>query len=250
MKILIKSLFFFSLLLSISCQKKTSFSSISESHIIINSKTIDSIVYKTIRPYKLSHDANMQSVIGQSEKALIKADLESTLGNFFCDAVMIETKKYLGNDSLLLNAAVFNKGGLRNSLPQGNITIGNIFELMPFDNEVVLLKLSGSQIKDMVEKISEKGGIPVSGIRLVIKDSKPLQVTINEQSLDISKHYWVVTSDYLANGGDNYSFFKNAIERKTTGILLRDMIITHCKTLTKKGVLIKSQLDGRIQLSK
>ena len=250
MKILIKSLFFFSLLLSISCQKKASFSSISESHIIINTKTIDSVIYKTISPYKLSHDANMQVVIGQSEKALIKADLESTLGNFFCDAVMIETKKYLGNDSLLLNAAVFNKGGLRNSLPQGNITIGNIFELMPFDNEVVILKLSGSQIKDMVEKISEKGGIPVSGIRLVIKDSKPIQVTINGQSFDESKHYWVVTSDYLANGGDNYNFFKNAIERKTTGILLRDMIIAHCKTLTKKGVLIKSQLDGRIQLSK
>jgi 2',3'-cyclic-nucleotide 2'-phosphodiesterase (5'-nucleotidase family) len=192
----------------------------------------------------------MQVVIGQSEKALIKADLESTLGNFFCDAVMIETKKYLGNDSLLLNAAVFNKGGLRNSLPQGNITIGNIFELMPFDNEVVLLKLSGSQIKDMVEKISEKGGIPVSGIRLFIKDNKPIQVTVNGQSFDESKYYWIVTSDYLANGGDNYNFFKNAIERKTTGILLRDMIITHCKTQTKKGVLIKSQLDGRIQLSK
>jgi len=250
MKILIKSLFFFSLLLSISCQKKASFSSISESHIIINSKTIDSTVYKTIGPYKLSHDANMQVVIGQSEKALIKADLESTLGNFFCDAVMMETKKYLGNDSLLLNAAVFNKGGLRNSLPQGNITIGNIFELMPFDNEVVLLKLSGSQIKDMVEKISEKGGIPVSGMRLVIKDNKPIQVTLNGQSFDESKYYWVVTSDYLANGGDNYNFFKNAIERKTTGILLRDMIITHCKTVTKKGELIKSQLDGRIQLSK
>jgi 2',3'-cyclic-nucleotide 2'-phosphodiesterase (5'-nucleotidase family) len=250
MKILIKSLFFFSLLLSISCQKKASFSSISESHIIINSKTIDSIVYKTIRPYKLSHDANMQSVIGQSEKALIKADLESTLGNFFCDAVMIETKKYLGKDSLLLNAAVFNKGGLRNSLPQGNITIGNIFELMPFDNEVVLLKLSRIQIKDMVEKISEKGGIPVSGIRLVIKDNKPTQVTVNGQSIDESTYYWIVTSDYLANGGDNYSFFKNAIERKTTGILLRDMIITHCKALTQKGELITSQLDGRIQLSK
>jgi 2',3'-cyclic-nucleotide 2'-phosphodiesterase (5'-nucleotidase family) len=250
MKILIKSLFFFSLLLSISCQKKASFSSISESHIIINTKTIDSVIYKTISPYKLSHDATMQVVIGQSEKALIKADLESTLGNFFCDAVMIETKKYLGNDSLLLNAAVFNKGGLRNSLPQGNITIGNIFELMPFDNEVVLLKLSGSQIKDMVEKISEKGGIPVSGIRLVIKDNKPIQVTVNGQSFDESKYYWIVTSDYLANGGDNYNFFKNAIERKTTGILLRDMIITHCKTQTKKGVLIKSQLDGRIQLSK
>ena len=250
MKILIKSLFFFSLLISISCQKKASFSSISESHIIINSKTIDSAVYKAISPYKLSHDANMQVVIGQSEKALLKTDVESTLGNFFCDAVMIETKKYLGKDSLLLNAAVFNKGGLRNSLPQGNITIGNIFELMPFDNEVVLLKLSGIQIKDMVEKISEKGGIPVSGIRLVIKDNKPTQVTVNGQSIDESTYYWIVTSDYLANGGDNYSFFKNAIERKTTGILLRDMIITHCKALTQKGELITSQLDGRIQLSK
>jgi 2',3'-cyclic-nucleotide 2'-phosphodiesterase (5'-nucleotidase family) len=250
MKILIKSLFIFSLLLSISCQKKASFSSISESHFIINSKSIDSAIFRTISPYKLSHDANMQIVIGQSEKALLKADLESTLGNFFCDAVMIETKKYLAKDSVLLNAAVFNKGGLRNPLPQGNITIGNIFELMPFDNEVVILKLSGVQLKNMVDKISEKGGIPISGIRIIIKDNKPTQATINGQSIDESKYYWVVTSDYLANGGDNYIFFKNAIEKKTTSILLRDMIITHCKSLTKKGELIKSQLDGRIQISK
>jgi 2',3'-cyclic-nucleotide 2'-phosphodiesterase (5'-nucleotidase family) len=192
----------------------------------------------------------MQTVIGKSEKPLLKADGESTLGNFFCDAVLIETKKYLGKDSVILNAAVFNKGGLRNPLPQGNVTVGNIFELMPFDNVVVLLKMSGTQIKDMLNKISEKGGIPIGGIRFVIRDNKPIQVTINGQPFDESKFYWVVTSDYLANGGDNYNFFKNAIEKKTTGILLRDMIIEHCKTLTQNGNLIKSQLDGRIQLSK
>jgi 2',3'-cyclic-nucleotide 2'-phosphodiesterase (5'-nucleotidase family) len=192
----------------------------------------------------------MYAVIAKSEDALVKADVESTLGNFFCDAVIYETKKLLGKDSSMLDVAIFNKGGLRNSLPKGNITIGNIFELMPFDNEVVLLKLSGSQFKDMCYKIVEKGGIPIGGMRLIMKGTTPTDITINGKAFDETKEYWVVTSDYLANGGDSYNFFKNAKERKIMNVLLRNMIINYCEDITKLDQTIKPKLDGRIQLSK
>ncbi|MDF2447899.1 MAG: 5-Nucleotidase domain protein [Bacteroidota bacterium] len=201
-------------------------------------------------PYKKRHDEQMYAVIAKSEEALVKGDLESTLGNFFCDAVIYETKKLLGNDSSMLDVAVFNKGGLRNSLPKGNITIGNIFELMPFDNEVVLLKLSGSQFEDMCDKIAEKGGIPVGGMRLTISESKAGNISVKGKPFDKFKDYWVVTSDYLANGGDSYTFFKNAKERKITNVLLRNMIINYCEDITKMDQTIKPQLDGRIQVSK
>ena len=244
-------IFFFSALISLSsCSKKTSVTNISESHVIINNPKIDSTVYKVMSPYKKTHDEQMYAVIAKSEDALVKADVESTLGNFFCDAVIYETKKLLGKDSSMLDVAIFNKGGLRNSLPKGNITIGNIFELMPFDNEVVLLKLSGSQFKDMCYKIVEKGGIPIGGMRLTMKGTTPTDITINEKSFDESKDYWVVTSDYLANGGDSYNFFKNAKERKIMNVLLRNMIINYCEDITKLDQTIKPKLDGRIQLSK
>ncbi|MBA4240410.1 MAG: hypothetical protein C0448_06775 [Sphingobacteriaceae bacterium] len=250
MKLLLK-VFFFSALISLyACSKKTSVSNISESHIVINDNKIDSSIYKAMLPYKKTHDEQMYAVIAKSEDALVKADVESTLGNFFCDAVIYETKKLLGKDSNMVDVAIFNKGGLRNSLPKGNITIGNIFELMPFDNEVVLLKLSGTQFKDMCYKIVEKGGIPIGGMRLTMKGSTPTDITINGKAFDETKDYWVVTSDYLANGGDSYSFFKNAKERKIMNVLLRNVIINYCEDITKLDQTIKPKLDGRIQLSK
>jgi 2',3'-cyclic-nucleotide 2'-phosphodiesterase (5'-nucleotidase family) len=242
---------FFTLLCLISCKSpKPSISSVNDNNIEIKSNEIDSSFYKTILPYKTKHDNLMTKVIAQSDDALIKADLESTLGNFFCDAVLIETKKILKDDSIKVDVAVFNKGGLRNSLPKGNITVGNIFELMPFDNELVLLQLSGKQFADMMYKIIDKGGIPIGGFRMTIKGTKFENVTVNGEPFDESKNYWVITSDYLANGGDSYVFFKNALYRKNLNLLLRDIIINHCEDLTKQQKMIKAKLDGRIQLSK
>ena len=238
MNFLFKILFFSALISLSACSKKTSVSNISESHVIINNPKIDSTVYKVMSPYKKTHDEQMYAVIAKSEDALVKADVESTLGNFFCDAVIYETKKILGKDSAMLDVAVFNKGGLRNSLPKGDITVGNIFELMPFDNEVVLLKLSGAQFKDMCFKIVEKGGIPVGGMRLVMKGTTPTDITVNGKAFDENKDYWVVTSDYLANGGDSYNFFKNAKERKIMNVLLRNVIINYCEDITKLGKTI------------
>lgn len=250
MKLFFCSIFFSALISLSGCQHKAIVSNVTESHYVINKNEIDSSIYKTIAPYKKSHDEQMHKVIAKAEDAFIKADVESTLGNFFCDGVIYETKLLLGKDSAMLDAAVFNKGGLRNSLPKGDITIGNIFELMPFDNEVVLLKLSGSQFKDMCYKIVEKGGIPVGGMRMIMKGTTPTDITINGKAFDETKNYWVVTSDYLANGGDNYTFFKNAIERKPMNALLRDVVINYCNDMTKQGKTLKPYLDGRISISK
>lgn len=250
MQYLFKIVFFSALISLYSCAKKTSISKTQESHIVINKTEIDSSIYKVLLPYKHTHDEQMYAVIAKSEDVLLKADIESTLGNFFCDAVIYETKKLLGKDSSLLDVAIFNKGGLRNSLPKGNITIGNIFELMPFENELILLKLNGTQFKDMCYKIVEKGGIPIGGMRLIMKGTTPTDITINGKAFDETKDYWVVTSDYLANGGDNYTFFKEAKEKKIMNMLLRNVIINYCESITKLGQTIKPKLDGRIQVSK
>lgn len=250
MNILLKLIFFSALISLSACHHKPLVTNTSETHYIVNKPAVDSTIYKAIAPYKKSHDEQMYAVIAHSEGAFVKADLESTLGNIFCDGVLYETKKILGKDSTMLDVAVFNKGGLRNSLPKGDITIGNIFELMPFDNEVVLLKLSGTQFRDMLDKIIEKGGIPVGGFRMEIKGSTPTNVTVNGKPFDATKDYWVVTSDYLANGGDNYSFFKNAKERKIMNALLRNVMINYCEDMTKQGKTLKPYLDGRISISK
>jgi 2',3'-cyclic-nucleotide 2'-phosphodiesterase (5'-nucleotidase family) len=245
-----QSIFFLIVVSMMSCSQKTSVTNIAESHIIVNSNKVDSSIYKAMYKYKKVHDDQMYAVLAKSDDALVKADIESTLGNFFCDAVIYETKKILGKDSANLDVAIFNKGGLRNSLPKGNITVGNVFELMPFDNEVVLLKLSGAQFKDMCYKIVEKGGIPIGGMRLTMKGNTPENITVKGKEFDLQKDYWVVTSDYLANGGDSYNFFKNAKERKVLNVLLRNMVISYCEDITRREQTIKPTLDGRISISK
>jgi 2',3'-cyclic-nucleotide 2'-phosphodiesterase (5'-nucleotidase family) len=250
MNFLIKILFFFFLFGLISCSTKTTLKKTQDTHFVINNSKEDSSITNTIIPYKKKHDATMQSIIASSEGSLLKADVESTLGNFFCDAVLYETKKTLRADSVLVDIAIFNKGGLRNSLPKGSITIGNIFELMPFDNEVVLLKFNASQIKEICEKIIEKGGVPIGGMELIKNNTEPIGIKVNGKDINQEKNYWIVTSDYLANGGDNYTFFKSALERKNLNILLRDVIISYCEDITKLNQTIKPTLDGRIQISK
>jgi len=250
MKFLLRFAPLFLLVNMVSCSHKPIVTNVSETHYIINKNEIDSATYKTILPYKKNHDDLMSKVIATSEASFVKGDVESTLGNWFCDAVISETNLLLGKDSSILDVAVFNKGGLRNSLPKGNITVGNIFELMPFDNEVVLLKLSGIQFKDMCDKISEKGGIPVGGMRMTMKGTTAENITVKGKPFDITKDYWVVTSDYLANGGDNYVFFKNAKERRAMNALLRDVIINYCTRVTTQGYILKPYVDGRIQISK
>lgn len=250
MQLTLKILIFSAFISLYSCTPKVAVKKTSESHIIINQAAIDSAVYKLITPYKNAHDEQMHAVIATADEALVKADVESTLGNFFCDAVIYQTKQLLGKDSAMVDVAIFNKGGLRNSIPKGQVTIGNIFELMPFDNELILLKLSGENFKEMCYKIVEKGGIPIGGMRMVMKGSTPSDITIKGKAFDINNDYWVVTSDYLANGGDSYTFFKNPKEKKVMNVLLRNVIINYCETLTKNNQTIKPILDGRISVSK
>jgi 2',3'-cyclic-nucleotide 2'-phosphodiesterase (5'-nucleotidase family) len=250
MKFLLRFTLLLLLVNTSSCSHKPLVTNVSETHYIINKNEIDSATYKTILPYKKNHDELMSKVIATSEAAFVKGDVESTLGNWFCDAVISESNLLLGKDSVMLDVAVFNKGGLRNSLPKGSITVGNIFELMPFDNELVLLKLSAAQFKDMCDKIAEKGGIPVGGMRMTMKGATAGDITVKGKPFDMNKDYWVVTSDYLANGGDNYIFFKNAKERRAMNALLRDVIISYCTRVTTQGQTLKPYLDGRIQVSK
>jgi len=234
----------------LSCHPKLTVTHLSETHYTINENVVDSSAYKLIVPYKQGMEREMNRVLVRSSAALTRQEGESTLGNFCCDAALFDAKRMLGPDSLKIDAVVFNKGGLRNSLPQGDITLGNIYELMPFDNELVLLKMNAVQFADMLDKIAQMGGGPVSGIKMHIEQNKATGIIVNNKPYDPSMLYVVLTSDYLANGGDKYTFFANPLERTSLGIKLRDAMIHYCTDISKRGDTLKPYLDGRFQLPK
>jgi 2',3'-cyclic-nucleotide 2'-phosphodiesterase (5'-nucleotidase family) len=244
------SLYFLLLIFSLTGCKSKKVEKIEEQHYIINTNTIDSSIYYKILPYKKEMDGKMNIVVGKTDIALIKEQPEGLLGNFVADCLFKQCRIYLGKDSSLLNAIILNNGGLRTSLPQGEITVGKVYELMPFDNELVMVQLSGAKTMEMMNFIAEKGGIPVSGISMKIDGAKAKEIKINGKDLDPDGSYYVISSDYLAGGGDKYDFFKNAISSRPLKKLIRDAIIEYCKDETAKGRTLTTKLDGRISIAK
>jgi 2',3'-cyclic-nucleotide 2'-phosphodiesterase (5'-nucleotidase family) len=209
--------------------------------------TADSSVVKYYLPYKEKMQAEMSKVIGQTEQELTKpATPETLMGNFFSDAMLTEGLKKDPTIQFTLST----KGGLRTTFPKGNITVSNVFELMPFENEMVVLKLTGQNVQQVIDFIVKKDGEPVSGIRMKIKDHKAYDVTIGGQPFDINKTYNLLTYDYLADGGDDLECLRNPIERKEINQKVREAILENIQDLTSKGKKINAQLDERIIIVK
>ena len=208
---------------------------------------IDSSIVRLITPYKNNLSPDMQQIIGFSTIELVKAKPESRLTNYLGDLILEEGKIYAKEHTAAVpDIAYLNYGGLRTDLPKGDITVGKIFELMPFENEIVLIKISGDNFYAFIEKIAAEGGDCVSGIKLGIKNGHVGQLTINGKPFARSSSYWIVTNDYAAHGGDHLVMFKHPLEYIATGIKFRDCIIEHMKKNYKAGKQIAPELDGRI----
>ncbi|RWY47469.1 5'-nucleotidase C-terminal domain-containing protein [Mucilaginibacter sp. UYNi724] len=212
---------------------------------IDSSLVVDSGILKSYQPYKQKMDAQMNTIIGESSQELTKSyDLpETLLGNFFADAVFTEAKKI---DPSIDFAMPTTKGGLRNNLPKGNIRLSTIFELMPFENELVVLKLSGRDVLQLLNFIAQAGGEPVAALKMQIKNSEPQEITINGKPFEVAKTYSVLTSDYIAAGGDNSKGMANPIEKRVLNLKVRDALIAYVKAQTATGKKIDATLDGRI----
>lgn len=202
-----------------------------------------------IHLYKDSLDKLMNVVVGHSDVAMSKErdKPETLLGNFVCDLSLLRVNAiYRPADKHPVDFCLMNIGGLRSSLPQGDLTRGNIFELMPFDNELDIVTLSGKQTWELLRFVAMSGGEPIAGIKIGVKaDKTPGTVLIQGQAFDSTKTYKVVTSDYLANGGDKMDFFKNPLKLETTGYKIRDAILDYCQAQTAAGKTLTAKTDGR-----
>lgn len=231
----------YSLVFLMACQPNLHFcKTTSDNQAIQEAKEEESIV-ATIAPYKEQLGQEMNTVIGQVANDLTKGQPESTLGNWSVDVVQTLAQK---NTQQEVSFAVLNYGGLRiPSLPKGPLRKGKIYELMPFDNYIVLVKMRGSELPLLFDHIAAKGGWPISKeLKLVIQDNKATKALLNGKELDYNKDYYVATNDYLAKGGDQCSFFIDK-EKVKTGILIRDAMLTYVQESTTP---MTASIEGRI----
>ena len=230
----------------ISCSTPYAVTKSNREEYAINDKIgVDSSIIKTYLPYKTALDNEMNKVIGYTDVALVKKSNlpESILGNFFSDAVFNQAKKIQPNIDFALPST---NGGLRNDVAKGSITVSNIFELMPFENEAVVFNLTGKDVLEVLKFIAVSGGQPVSGLKMNIKNNLPENVLISGKEFDVNKNYVVLTSDYIASGGDGTKGFATPISKTVIGLKIRDALLKEVSDIQASGKRINANLDGRI----
>lgn len=215
----------------------------------VKDQSADESIEKKIKPYRDSLSKQMDVVIGVSETEMKTGQPESLLGNFVCDLVMQyynnkkDTKENLDKTGIVL----MNFRGLRAPLPKGEIKVKNIYEIMPFENSMVYVDLKGSGILEMAKFLVSYGGQPLSSnCQLTVEADKSFTFLINGNPIDTNAVYTIITTDYLANGGDNMTFFEKAVSKTEYNYKLRDLLLDQIKYNTKNNVTITSALDGRI----
>ena len=202
-------------------------------------------IEELIQPFKLKVESEMSKVLSYTPIDLLRTDgvLESSLGNLMADLCFERANPiFLSRIKKNIDFAMFNFGGIRAAISKGNITTEHAFNLMPFENSLVVVELSATKIKELASYlIKNKKAHPLSKhIKLSIT-KKGYDLTINNEFLDDSKTYFVLTSDYLQNGGDLMNFFKNPIALHKIDYKVRNAIIDYFE----EKDTIKVKLDNR-----
>ncbi len=202
----------------------------------------DSSLSSFLSYYRDSVSKSMNVVIGFSVSGLYKHQPESGLGNFMCDAI-----KTIGENVFKqhIDAAFVNYGGVRSYLPKGNITVGNIFELMPFDNIMVLQRVKGDSLLSFLNHIAKNNGWPLYGVSMGISNKKAVNILINGNPLSADSTYTIANSDYVANGGDNTNMLK-VFPKISKGYLVRDALLAYVRLFTDQGKSIDAKNEKRI----
>ncbi|BDU77150.1 5'-nucleotidase C-terminal domain-containing protein [Mesoterricola sediminis] len=173
------------------------------------------------------------------------------LGYFLADIMREGAAKASGRE---IRFGFTNSGGLRRNLPAGDLRVQDIYEVMPFENELVIAEYTGQEIMQIVkEGIKRRGGEPCSGILAsVTGDPKHPDVKItwsDGTAIDPAATYLAATTDYLLANGDGVPTLKNGRNVQLTGVPLRQLIIDTCEAKGKAGKDVVAPRVNRYTLS-
>jgi 2',3'-cyclic-nucleotide 2'-phosphodiesterase (5'-nucleotidase family) len=205
--------------------------------------TADKNYIAYLQPIKQKVDVQMDEVIGVAAETMTGHAPESLLSNFSADVYRQAATDYMGTK---VDISIVNLGGLRTVINTGNITVRKVFELMPFENELVVIWLKGDKLMELLQYFASMGGEGVSGLRMEIKNGKAVNITIGGNKLDNNQLYSIATNDYLAGGNDKMVQLAQYEKRVNSGVKVRTVLLNFIKSETKKGNKIQSKLDGRV----
>jgi len=191
--------------------------------------------------------AHVKEVIGYSDEEMVRTKPQCELSNWFVDMLMKTTSATVERP---VDIGIYNFGGIRADLPQGNVTVDDILSIFPFNNYPCYVALKGADVKYIFERMAEQGVQAVGGVQMVVKDRKLESLLVGGQPVDPKKTYGLVTIDFLLNGGDGLYLARNAQELIITEKKVSDVVIKYVRRLTAESRSIKGEIDDRITIIK
>ena len=227
---------FLTLFLVASCGKQNyQVSKIEGKRITITDKEKqDPQIENYIKPYREHINKDLDSVLAYCPETLDKSSgkWQTTIGNLMGDVTLQRGNTvFMAREKKNIDLCILNHGGIRAILPKGNVTTRTAFEIMPFENSLVVIALKGEQILEMVDYfIATKKPHPLSGITFTIgKDNVAKNILVQGKPVEKDTIYYVATNDYLSNGGDNMEFFKKGTQKFDLDYKLRNILIDYFK---------------------
>lgn len=194
-----------------------------------------------------SLSATMGTVIGYAPETMLRLRPQSLLTNFTSDALRIFGERLYGKK---MDVGIMNFGGLRSDLDKGDVTVGTMFRIYPFENTISILEIKGKYLEQAIRNVAGKGLEGFSGISVTLHNDNDrmvaTKVLVEGKAIDPERTYYVSTIDYLAEGNDGLSPLPYASKVTNTDILLRDLMTSWVKELTAQGKNIESKIDDRV----
>ena len=227
---------FSTILLSTSCKHGSiGLSKVSGKEVLIDATLKKSDSIETfVSPYRQRVDEILDSTLAYSPYVISKTDgaLNSSAGNLMADIVFSEANPiFKARTGKEIDFVLLNHGGIRAMISKGDISSRTAYEVMPFENSIVVAELSGASVLEMASFLRDSGRAhPISGLQIILDRKNQIEtLKIKGQPIDPSKTYYVATSNYLISGGDQMGFFKDATKVVDTDYLIRNAMIDYFK---------------------
>lgn len=200
-----------------------------------------------VAPYRSHINKDLDSVLAYNSETMDKGQgkWQTTIGNLLADVTFEKADKlFFQREKKHLDVCLLNHGGIRSIISQGSVTTRTAYEIMPFENALIITELKGDAIKELADyMIAGKKPHPLSGMEIIINSKNNIkQVNIQGKPLDLKKNYYVATSDYLYNGGDNMTFFQEATSTYDMDYKLRNLLIDYFKEVDTLPVITTQRI--------
>lgn len=232
------------------CKTHYQLTNVSRSRILIDNRyegMPDEATATFMAPFTQKVDSIMKPVMGTAARDMDKRRPESEISNLLSDILVWAGKDYNEKPDF----GVYNIGGIRAALSKGTVTYGDINDIAPFENKIAFITLTGQKVLELFAQIARLGGEGVShGVELVItRDGQLRSARLHGKEIDPKASYRVVTIDYIVQGNDGMTAFKdgtNLISPQNEMDNSRFIIMNYFKTLHAQGKAVDAQVEGRI----